>query len=188
MSTKITDIQRTHCAAAPCMMNGDDWMRHFISHILHMTQSQRIFRNVTLHDSICGTLRLQKQEEVLREVETRLETDPLEVPAESKFLLEFDFDSLYRSSFERQTYWVRAIKAARRAGRRTGLLRSRRGAGARRRAGRGRRTRPTIDVSVVVEQMRAEQMLRPLPSQRRVRPNIRDSVDNPCNKRLRKPD
>ena len=97
-------------------------------------------------------------------METLLETDPLEVPAESKFLLEFDFNLLYRSSFERQTYWVRAIKAARRAGHRTALLRSRRGAGARRRAGKVRRTRPTIDVSVVVEQMRAEQMLRPLPS------------------------
>ena len=116
------------------MMNGDDWMRYFISHILNMTHSQWIFRNVTLHDSICGTFRLRNREEVLREVETLLETDPLEVPAESKFLLEFDFDSLYRSSFERQTYWVRAIKAARRAGRRTALLRSRRGAGAHRRA------------------------------------------------------
>ena len=119
-------------------------------------------------------------------METLLETDPLEVLAESKFLLEFDFDSLYRSSFERQTYWVQAIKAARRVGRQTALLRSRRGAGARRRAGRAQRTQPTIDVSVVVEQMRAEKMLRPLPSRRRVRPNIRDSVENPCNKRLRK--
>jgi hypothetical protein len=104
VSTKIASIQRIHCAAAPCMMNGDDWMRHFISHVLRITHSQWIFRNITLHDKVCGTLRLQNREEVLREVEALLETDPMEVPVESKFLLEFDFDSLYRSSFERQTY------------------------------------------------------------------------------------
>ena len=50
VSTKIADIQRTHVAAAPCMMNGDDWMRHLISHILHMTQSQWISGTSPLSD------------------------------------------------------------------------------------------------------------------------------------------
>ena len=59
--------------------------------------------------------------------------EPTEVPAESRFLLEFDFDSLYLSSFEKQSSWVRAMKAAQRAGRRTALVQSRRGASARRR-------------------------------------------------------
>lgn len=75
-------------------------MRHFILSILHLTHSQWIFGNVTLHDSIYGTLWLRKQEEALHEVESLLETDPLEVPTESKILLEFDFNSLYQSSFE----------------------------------------------------------------------------------------
>ena len=65
VSSKIAAIQQRHCTAALCMMNGDDWMRHFISHVLHLTHSQWIFRNVTLHDSICGTLWLHKREEVL---------------------------------------------------------------------------------------------------------------------------
>jgi hypothetical protein len=112
VSTKIAVIQQTYCASAPCMMNSDEWMRHFISHILHITHSQWIFRKVTLRDRIRDTLRLQKQKEVLREVKIMLETDRLEVPTESKFLLEFDFDSLYQSFFEQQTYCVQAIKAA----------------------------------------------------------------------------
>jgi hypothetical protein len=82
------------------MMNGKEWMRHFISHILHITHLQWIFRNVTLRDSIRSTLRLRKRKEFLWEVEALLEMDPLGVPAESKFLLEFDFDSLYQSSFK----------------------------------------------------------------------------------------
>ena len=44
--------------------------------------------------------------DVLQEVEKYTNTDPEAIPADSRFLLEFDFDSLYRSSFEKQTYWV----------------------------------------------------------------------------------
>jgi hypothetical protein len=104
VSKEIDSIQWIHCAATPCMMNGNNWMCHFISHILHITHSHWIFRNITPHDSICGTFRLQKRAEVLQEVEILLETYPLEVPPESKLLLEFDFDSLYCLSFEKQIY------------------------------------------------------------------------------------
>ena len=82
------------------MINGDDWMRRFILYILHLTHSQWICKDVTPHDSIYNTLWLCKQEGVLCEMETFLETDLLEVPAESKFLLGFDFNLLYQTSFE----------------------------------------------------------------------------------------
>jgi len=75
---------------------------------------------------------------VLKELDSLIETDPEEIPAECRFLLEFDFDSLYRSSFENQTYWLRAIKAARRAGKLAAARRGRMGASARRVAARRR--------------------------------------------------
>ena len=126
-------------------------IRHFILYILHLTHLQSIFKYVSLCDIICGALWLHKLEEVLWEVETLLETNLLEVPAESKFLLEFDFNLLYQSSFEQQIYWVRAIKAVRRSGYQTALMWLRWGAGACRRAGRVQQTQPTIYVLVVVE-------------------------------------
>ena len=42
--------------------------------------------------------------DVLQEVEKYMETDPEVIPADSRFLLDFDTDWLYRSSFEKQTY------------------------------------------------------------------------------------
>ena len=33
----IASMQRTQCEVAPCMMNRDNWMCHFISFILHIT-------------------------------------------------------------------------------------------------------------------------------------------------------
>ena len=157
----VAELQRTNCAGAPCRMNGDDWMKHFISRILQITHSQWIFRNITLHDKMRGTLRLKGRKVVLKEVGRLIETDPSDVPPKSQFLLEFDFNSLYRASFEKQTYWVRAIKAARRAGRRTAQMQSHRSAGARRRAARKRQLLPCLDTTQVEAQMMAEMEPRP---------------------------
>jgi hypothetical protein len=103
VSKKIAAIQEAHCAISSCGMNGTDWMKHFISHLLHLSHSQWICRNITLHDKLHGTLLLCKWEDVLKELDSLIEIDPGEIPVECHFLLEFDFDSLYRSSFETQT-------------------------------------------------------------------------------------
>jgi hypothetical protein len=187
VSKEFLMIQTGHCALAPTRLNGGDWMRQFINRILLISHSQWIFRNFTLHDQVRGYLRLQERKEVLREIDRLIDLEPTEIPAESRFLLEFDFDSLYRSSFEKQSYWVRAMKAARRAGRRTALVQSRRGASARRREARRRPSRPVIDTSTVEEQlMRQLTLQRPL-SRRRVNDSSLET-ENPCNKRLKKPD
>ena len=47
-----------------------------------------------------------------------MECNPDKVPEESRYLLEVDVDSLLKSSFDKQSYWVLAVKAAKRAGRR----------------------------------------------------------------------
>jgi hypothetical protein len=104
-------------------------------------------RNITLHDKLRGTLFLRKREDVLKELDSLIETDPEEIPAERRLLLEFDFDSLYSLSFENQTYWVRAIKAARRAGLLAAAQRGRMGASARRVAARRRSFRPCLVTS-----------------------------------------
>ncbi len=47
-----------------------------------------------------------------------LETPPSEVPPESQYVLERNHSAMYKASYEEQAYWVLALKAARRAGRR----------------------------------------------------------------------
>ena len=125
VSVEIAKLQRFHCAASPCRMNGADWMKHFVSHLLHISHSQWLYRNFTLHDTTRGYLRLKERQNVLIQIDQLLEVDPNNIPAESRFLLEMDFDGLYQSTFEKQAYWVVAMKAAYRAGRRTALVRRR---------------------------------------------------------------
>ena len=99
-------------------MNGADWVKNFISRLLHISHGQWVLRNFTLHDQTRGYLRLQERRQVLEEMDRLAEADPADIPQESLFLLEVDFSSLLRLSFERQSYWVMAMKAARRAGQR----------------------------------------------------------------------
>jgi hypothetical protein len=95
-------------------------MKAFISHLLQISHSQWIFRNYTLHDKQRGYLRLHLRADILREVHELLETPSSDVPPESQYLLELDHSSMYNVSYEEQAYWVLALKAARRAGRRVG--------------------------------------------------------------------
>lgn len=59
VSKLILQVQMGHCAAySPCMMTGDVWMRYFINHVIHLTHSQWIFRNLTLHDRVMDRKKL----------------------------------------------------------------------------------------------------------------------------------
>ena len=75
-------------------LNGSDWIRRFITKILHITHSQWIYRNFVLHDRRIGVLRRNKREAVRRLIDEYAETQPEEVPEDSKFQLEFDFKRL----------------------------------------------------------------------------------------------
>ena len=98
-------------------MNGSDWMKHFVSHLLHISHSQWLYRNFTLRETTRGYLRLKERQNILIKIDKLLDVNPNNIPPESRFLLEMDFDGLYRSSFEKQSYWVVAMKAAYQAGR-----------------------------------------------------------------------
>lgn len=167
-------------------MNGEDWIKTFISRLLNISNAQWALRNFSLHDPTRGYLRLRERRDVIREMEKLLDVPPEEIPAESRFLLDIDYTTLYRASFERQSHWVCAMQAARRAGRRTALVQSRRGAAARRRENRKPATR-TIDTSEVERLIREETSLVSRATRRRPHPAAMEAT-NPTGKRQRKPD
>ena len=59
-------------------------------------------------------------------IKTLLDNRPDEVPTESKLFLEFDHGKLARSNMHKQTYWVVAMEAAIKAGKRTATTGARR--------------------------------------------------------------
>jgi hypothetical protein len=63
----------------------------------------------------CRCLRLLQRRDLLWEVDSLLDTPPEVVAEGSRYLLHLDFSILYNTTFERQSYWVLATKAVRRA-------------------------------------------------------------------------
>jgi hypothetical protein len=187
VSTDIGHIQEVHCALSPCRITGADWMKMLVTHLVQISHSQWIFWNFTLHDKHHGYLQLKQQRDLLGEVDSLLNTPLEEVPEGSKYLLELDFLTLYNASFEQQSYWVLAVKAAQRAGRcntqstkRKGIS-SKQGATAQQQA-----NHPKYNFMRDEIQMRQELGLAPNP-RRRMHPDP-NGTDNPSNKCLRKPD
>ena len=86
--------------------------------MLHITHSQWIFRNFTLHDKQKGWLRRKEISEIIQNIDKLRKTDIDDVPEGSRFLLEMDYDKLIKSDIHNKTYWVVATEAAIVAGRR----------------------------------------------------------------------
>jgi hypothetical protein len=97
-------------------MTSNNWMKHFIGRLLLISHLQWLYRNFTLHNKLRGYLCLQRQKEVLKEVDCLMDTNPDDILQGSQYLLELNFTSFYNSSFKRQSYWVLPIKAAQQGG------------------------------------------------------------------------
>ena len=115
VSTHFHRIQRSHLSTAQSKLNGDDWMKGLINRLLHISHSQWLFRNFTLHDAQHGYKNMKDKAEVQLRIADLSNTDPGRIPEHSKFLLEIDTGKLLSDNFDTQVYWVTAMEAARRA-------------------------------------------------------------------------
>ena len=104
ISKKYYSLQSYHLAFDTHYMNRGDWVWQFVMRVLHITHSQWIYRFFPLHDRQRRYLRQKARKEILAEIETLANTNPDEVPAESNFLLEFDYDRLCKIDSDEHVY------------------------------------------------------------------------------------
>ena len=118
ISKSFYTIQSWYLSDSQSYMNGQDWTKKFISKILQITHSQWIFRNISLHDENLGDLRRKEMKSMIFEAEELAVTSPVNLPKESRFLLEMDGvnDSIKCLSYHDMNYWLGAMRAAIKAG------------------------------------------------------------------------
>ena len=113
VSTQFYTIQLNHLAGhRSSRLTVEDWMRGFITRLIHISHSQWLFRNFTLHDRLHGYRNLKDRAEVALRIEILSHTDPDRIPEHSRFLLDIDTERLAKSDFVTQSYWVAAMEAA----------------------------------------------------------------------------
>jgi hypothetical protein len=87
-------------------------VRQFVQRLVEMFHAQWLYRNFTLHHHVKGYLRQRTVKEICREVELLTNTQLLDVPQGSRYLLEVPQLQLPSSSPVQNVYWVLAMKAA----------------------------------------------------------------------------
>lgn len=64
----LFSLPATHFSQVATTMRFSSWATQFLTHIIHLSHSQWIFRNSSLHDKNVGYLRLRKRRELLHEI------------------------------------------------------------------------------------------------------------------------
>jgi hypothetical protein len=97
---EIGRIQEIHCLLSPCRIRGTDWMKLLVTHLIQHSHSQWILRKFTLQDRQHGYLCLQQCRDLLREVDSLLDTPPEEVAVGSQYLLKLVVGRLYSKQYK----------------------------------------------------------------------------------------
>ena len=93
-------------------------MTHFTRQLIDISHAQWLYRNFTLHHYTKGYLRQWTVNDIRREVEKLADTQPSDIPKESRYLLEISHRPNKLTLDIEDAYWVAAMKAAKK-----GLLR-----------------------------------------------------------------
>jgi len=118
LSKEIFRLQGSQLMSSPSRLTIVDWGKQLISQILQISHAQWVFRNVSLYDAHNGYLRVKQRRAVLREVDRLSQVDTRTLPDRSRYLLEIDFSSFSAQPLAKQQYWVYAMQAAIKAGKR----------------------------------------------------------------------
>jgi hypothetical protein len=156
------------------------------SHLMQALHCQWIFCNFMLHDRQWGYLQLNQRRDLLRKLDTLIDTPSDDIPKESRYLLELDYSTLYSASFKRQSYWALAMEAARQAGQCRSASSKLKGRHKRCASTSNHQRKPCYDFKHDSKQMRHKLSLQ-APIHQRPHPDA-NSIGNMSNKCLRKPD
>ena len=94
ISREILLLQESVLASSPSPLSIADWTKHFITHLLQISHSQWVFRNVSLHDHTVGYLHDVKRRKIMQEIDQLSNLNPADLTADIRYLLEIDFTTL----------------------------------------------------------------------------------------------
>jgi hypothetical protein len=69
-------------------ISSDDWITHFTRQLIEISRAQWLYRNLTFHRYTKGYLHLRTVNDIRQEVEELADTQPSDIPRESRYLLE----------------------------------------------------------------------------------------------------
>ena len=99
-------------AARSRYLTPERWCRTLIGKLLQLTHKQWLFRNSHVHYKKLEGMTAAQHEEVFERVKELIWTDPAELLAKHRFLLEEDFRDLGEGSSGARLQWVASMESA----------------------------------------------------------------------------
>ena len=97
IAKSLFNVQEVHLNEDAGTMAFKRWTKGFTTQLLHITQSQWIHQNSSLHQREHGYLDQQLKKKLAKDVVRYLDTDPQEIPPESRFLLKINPEEILDS-------------------------------------------------------------------------------------------
>jgi hypothetical protein len=113
VSKEAVKIQSEWVDVGSCTLSIDDWTEILTVKLLDVTHGQLLYRNMQVHDTVCGTEAVQRKEELQQLIEDQIEVGGEGLDKQDRYLLDINLEDLGTSSGEDQYYWLVAIQAAR---------------------------------------------------------------------------
>lgn len=116
----MTSLQGSYCTSFQSdhgLSGKKSWARSFIHQLNQVSHGQWLYRNFTLRHRTRGYLATKARLDILNQMAALAEVRTTDIPENSRFLLEISFKGLVLSKLDRQVYWVAAMHAALKAGR-----------------------------------------------------------------------
>ena len=81
--------------------------------LLEVTHGQWVYRNIQVHDEVCGTLRTREKEQLQADIEEQMELGFEGFVGMDRSLAGVSLEDLETSTGDQQEYWLLAVRAAR---------------------------------------------------------------------------
>ena len=94
-------------------LSTEKWASQLVIRLLEVTHGQWVYRNIQVHDEVCGVIRTQEKEQIQADIEEQMELGFDSFVEMDCLLASVSLEDLESSSGDQQEYWVLAVKAAR---------------------------------------------------------------------------
>ena len=89
------------------------WAGQLVVRLLEITHGQWVYRNIQVHDEMCGALRTAQKEQLLQEIEEEMDLGFDGFLDMDRSLASVALEDLEHSGGQNQEYWLAAVRAAR---------------------------------------------------------------------------
>jgi hypothetical protein len=113
VSREAVQIQSDWADIGGSPLSTEDWTKGLTVKLLEVTHGQWLYRNIQVHDAVCGSEAAQRKEELQQLIEEQIDKGGEGLDEQDRHLLDINLEDLETSSGEDQYYWLVAIQAAR---------------------------------------------------------------------------